>query len=141
MSTPSRRVLIFSLAVAVTQVPAAAQGRNYGRSQVITQQGIAATSQVLASQAAVQILTKGGSAVDAAITANAVLSVVEPMKDGLGGDLFAMYWDAKTGKQQGLNSSGAAPRGLTPEFLANKGVKTMPQSGIHSVTEIGRAHV
>src|SRR5262245_1125414 len=128
MSTAFRRVLIFSLAFAATHVPAAAQGRNYGRSQVITQQGIAATSQVLASQAAVQILAKGGSAVDAAITANAVLSVVEPMKDGLGGDLFAIYWDAKTGKLQGINSSGSAPRGLTPEFLAGKGVKTMPQS-------------
>src|SRR5580693_7549335 len=92
------------------------QGRNYGRSQVITQQGIAATSQTLASQAAVQILARGGSAVDAAITANAVLAVVEPMKDGLGGDLFALYWDAKTGKLQGLNASGPAPRGLTPEF-------------------------
>ena len=85
------RVWICLLTVAATCVPASAQGRNYERSQVITQQGIAATSQVLASQAAVQILTKGGSAVDAAITANAMLSVVEPMKDGLGGDLFAMY--------------------------------------------------
>src|SRR5436309_428191 len=84
------------------------QGRNYGRSQVITQQGIAATSQPLASQAAVQILARGGSAVDAAIAANAVLAVVEPMKDGLGGDLFALYWDSKTGKLQGLNASGPA---------------------------------
>ncbi len=137
MGTAARRVCIVSLALAVSHIPVAAQGRNYGRSQVITQQGIAATSQVLASQAAVQILARGGSAVDAAITANAVLSVVEPMKDGLGGDLFAMYWDAKTGKLQGLNASGSAPRGLTPEFLAGKGVKTMPQSGIHTFTVPG----
>ncbi|HSR06976.1 MAG TPA: gamma-glutamyltransferase [Bryobacteraceae bacterium] len=121
----------------IPQAPLAAQGRNYGRSQVITQQGIAATSQTLASQAAVQILARGGTAVDAAIAANAVLAVVEPMKNGLGGDLFALYWDAKTGKLQGLNSSGPAPRALSPEFLAKHGVKTMPQEGIHSFTVPG----
>src|SRR3984893_2355501 len=111
-----------------------AQARDYGRSMVITQQGIAATSQTLASQAAAQILAKGGSAVDAAIAANAVLAVVEPMMNGLGGDLFALYWDAKSGKLTGLNASGPAPRGLSPDFLAKQGVKTMPQAGIHSVT-------
>src|SRR5258706_16321117 len=84
------------------------QGRNYGRSMVITQQGIAATSQTLASQAAAQILARGGSAVDAAICANAVLAVVEPMMNGLGGDLFALYWESKTGKLTGLNASGPA---------------------------------
>ena len=112
-------------------------GRNYGRSMVIAQQGIVATSQTLASQAGAQILAAGGSAVDAAIAANAVLSVLEPMMDGPGGDLFVLYWDAKTGKLTGLNSSGPAPRGLTPQFLAAKGIKTMPASGIHSVTVPG----
>jgi len=121
----------------IPQAPLAAQGRNYGRSQVITQQGIAATSQTLASEAAVQILARGGTAVDAAIAANAVLAVVEPMKNGLGGDLFALYWDAKTGKLQGLNSSGPAPRALSPEFLAKQGIKSMPQQGIHSFTVPG----
>ena len=87
-----------------------AQGRNYGRSMVISQQGIVATSQVLASQAGAQILARGGSAVDAAIAANAVLAVTEPMMDGLGGDLFVIYWDAKTGKLTGLNASGPAPK-------------------------------
>ena len=114
-----------------------AAGRNYGRSMVITQQGIGATSQTLASQAAAQILAKGGSAVDAAIAANAVLGVVEPMWNGLGGDLFVLYWDAKTGKLTGLNASGPAPRGLSPEFLAKQGVKSMPQIGIHTVTVPG----
>ena len=90
------------------------QGRNYGRSMVITQQGIAATSQTLASSAAAQILAKGGSAGDAAIAANAVLAVVEPMKTGLGGDLFVMYWEANTGKLAGLNASGGAPKALSP---------------------------
>src|SRR5215470_11243226 len=93
------------------------QGRDQGRSMTITQQGIVATSQTPASQAGVQILARGGSAVDAAIAANAVLAVTEPMMDGLGGDLFVIYWDAATGKLTGLNASGPAPRGLTPEFL------------------------
>jgi gamma-glutamyltranspeptidase/glutathione hydrolase len=114
-----------------------AEGRNYGRSMVITQQGIAATSQTLASSAAAQILAKGGSAVDAAIAANTVLAVVEPMKTGLGGDLFVMYWEANTGKLVGLNASGTAPKALTPEFLAKQGVKTMPGYGLHSFTVPG----
>ncbi len=112
-------------------------GRSYGRSMVITKQGIAATSNALASQAAAQILARGGSAADAGIAANAMLSVVEPMKCGLGGDLFVMYWTAADGKLTGLNASGPAPRALTPEFLAAKGVKSMPQSGIHSFTVPG----
>src|SRR6266436_541160 len=112
-------------------------GRNYGRSMVITQQGIAATSQTLASQAGAQILAHGGSAVDAAIAANAVLGVVEPMMDGIGGDLFVLYWDAKSGKLTGLNASGPAPRGLTPDFLTRQGLKTMPTNGIHSITVPG----
>src|SRR5712691_2050778 len=137
MTPATRFACLLVLAMVPLSLPAFGQGRNYGRSQVITQQGIAATSQTLASQAAVQILTRGGTAVDAAITANAVLAVVEPMKNGLGGDLFALYWDAKTGKLQGLNASGPAPRALTPEFLARQGVKTMPQQGIHSFTVPG----
>jgi gamma-glutamyltranspeptidase/glutathione hydrolase len=114
-----------------------ADGRDYGRSMVISQQGIAATSHPLASQAAAQILAKGGSAVDAAIAANAVLSVVEPFKDGLGGDLFALYWEASSKKLTGINASGPAPKALNPEFLAAQNIKTMPQQGIHSVTVPG----
>jgi gamma-glutamyltranspeptidase/glutathione hydrolase len=112
-------------------------GRNYGRSMVISQQGIAATSQVLASQAAAQTLAEGGSAADAAIAANAVLGVVEPMMNGMGGDLFVLYWEAKTGTLTGLNASGPAPRALCPEFLANRGMNTMPDCGIHCVTVPG----
>src|SRR5580698_8638007 len=130
---------IFPLFIAVFWLVDAifGQGRNYGRSMVISKQGIAATSQTLASQAAAQILAKGGSAVDAAIAANAVLGLVEPMMDGIGGDMFAMFWDAKTGKLTGWNGSGPAPRALSPKFLADKGVKTMPAAGIHSVTVPG----
>ncbi len=112
-------------------------GRNYGRSMVITQQGIAATSQPLASQAAASILARGGSAIDAAIAANAVLGLVEPMMCGIGGDLFVLYWDAKTGELTGLNASGPAPRGLSPEFLAAHSVKAMPTAGIYTVTVPG----
>jgi gamma-glutamyltranspeptidase / glutathione hydrolase len=112
-------------------------GRNYGRSQVITQQGVVATSQALASQAGAQILAEGGSAVDAAIAANAVLGVVEPMMDGIGGDLFVLYWDAKNGELTGLNASGPAPRALSPAFLATSGITTMPPAGIHAVTVPG----
>jgi gamma-glutamyltranspeptidase/glutathione hydrolase len=121
----------------IALAPVYGQGRNYGRSMVIAQQGIAATSQTLASQAAAQILAKGGSAIDAAIAANAVLAVVEPMKTGLGGDLFVLYWEAGTGKLVGLNASGPAPKALSPEFLAKQGIKTMPNRGIHSFTVPG----
>src|SRR6516164_3235500 len=113
------------------------QGRNYGRSMVITQQGVAATSQTLASSAAAQILARGGSAADAAIAANAVLAVVEPMKAGLGGDLFVIYWEAGTGKLAGLNASGPAPKALSPQFLAKRDIQSMPLAGIHTFTVPG----
>ena len=116
---------------------AQAIGRDYGRSMTISQRGISATSQVLASQTGAQILARGGSAVDAAIAANAVLGVTEPMMTGLGGDLFVIYWDAKTGQLTGLNSSGPAPKALTPEYLKKQGINRMPGNGIHSVTVPG----
>ena len=74
---------------------------------------------------------------DAAIAANAVLGVTEPMMNGVGGDLFLLYWDAKTGKLYGLNASGWAPRGLSIEYLKQKGNLQMPQAGIDSVTVPG----
>jgi len=114
-----------------------AQGRSYGRSMVITRQGIVATSQALASQAGVQILERGGSAVDAAIAANAVLAVMEPDMDGIGGDLFVLYWQTSTGNLTGLNASGPAPRALSPDFLKQAGFTKMATEGIHSVTVPG----
>src|SRR5256712_12022150 len=92
-----------------------AQDRSHARSMVITRYGIVAASHVQASQVGAQILARGGSAVDAAIAANAVLGVTEPMMNGIGGDLFALYWDAKIGKLYGLNASGWAPQSLTIE--------------------------
>ena len=111
--------------------------RSYGRSMVVTPYGIVATSYVQASQAGARILEQGGSAIDAGIAANAVLGVAEPMMNGVGGDLFAIYWDAKTGKLYGLNASGWAPKALTIEHLRAKDVTRMPQQGIDSVTVPG----
>src|SRR4051794_2761201 len=113
---------------------AAAQDRSQARSMVISQRGIVATSQTLASQAGAQILARGGSAIDAAIAANATLGVVEPESCGMGGDLFAIYQDGKTGKVAGINASGWAPQALTIEALKKLGSSTMPQEGIQSVT-------
>ncbi len=111
--------------------------RDYGRSMTITRHGIAATSQILASQAGAEMLARGGSAADAAIAANAVLGLVEPMMDGIGGDLFSLYWDAKSGKLYGLNASGWTPKGMTLDYYVKKGVQTMPGSGIDSATVPG----
>lgn len=127
-------LLVFLVAMALEGL---AQDRSYGRSMVITDRGIVATSQYLASQAGAQILARGGSALDAAIAANAVLGVTEPMMNGMGGDLFLIYWDAKTGKLYGLNSSGWAPRGLSIAYLKQHGITSMPQHGINSVTVPG----
>ena len=131
-----RACILFSLVLAAA-VAIAAQDRSYGRSMVINDGGIVATSHTLASQAGAQILARGGSAIDAAIAANAVLGVTEPMMNGIGGDLFLLYWDAKTGKLYGLNSSGWAPRGLSIEYLKQKGDMQMPQAGIDTVTVPG----
>jgi gamma-glutamyltranspeptidase / glutathione hydrolase len=113
------------------------QDRSHARSMVISRYGIVATSHAQASAAGAQILSHGGSAVDAAIAANAVLGVTEPMMNGMGGDLFAIYWDAKAGKLYGLNASGWAPRKLTIEHLKSKGATSMPAEGIDSVTVPG----
>ena len=99
------------------------------RSAVIARHGMAATSQPLASVAAIQILQQGGNAVDAAIAANAVLGVVEPMSCGIGGDLFAIVWDARTQSLHGLNASGRSPRAATREFFESQGLKAVPVHG------------
>lgn len=124
-------------AFTISMTPSFSQDRNQMRSMVVSRHGIVATSQTLASQAGAQVLARGGSALDAAIAANAALAVVEPMMNGLGGDLFVIYREAKTGKLTGLNASGPAPRALTIEFLASKGIRSMPQQGIHSVSVPG----
>ena len=118
-------------------VQADSQRLTQGRSVVMTRGGIVAAESPLAAQAGAQVLARGGSAVDAAIAANAVMGVVSPMMNGIGGDLFAMVYDAKSGRRFGMNASGWAPRGLTPEFLRAHGFDTMPRRGIHAVTVPG----
>src|SRR5689334_3169117 len=110
---------------------------NVGRSIVSTKFGIVAASQPLAARAGVAMLERGGNAVDAAIAANAAIGLMEPAMNGIGGDLFVIYYEAKTGKTYGLNSSGWAPSGLTLELMKSKGYSAMPGSGIYSVTVPG----
>jgi gamma-glutamyltranspeptidase/glutathione hydrolase len=117
--------------------PPVPKARPQTRSMVMTRFGIVATSQTLASQAGAQILELGGNAVDAAIAANAVLGLVEPTSNGLGGDLFAIVYEAKTGKLYGLNASGWAPAKLTIDYVRSQGHQTMPQRGILTVTVPG----
>ncbi|HWZ24053.1 MAG TPA: gamma-glutamyltransferase [Verrucomicrobiae bacterium] len=117
--------------------PLQAQDRSQGRSMVISRDGIVAAESPLAAQAGVRILEHGGNAVDAAIAANAAMSVVAPMMNGIGGDLFVIVYDVKANKLYGLNASGWAPKDLTIEFLHNHGLRDMPQHGIYAVTVPG----
>lgn len=114
-----------------------ADGPPAKRSEVIATHGMAATSQPLATQIAVDVLKAGGSAVDAAIAANAALGLMEPTGSGIGGDLFAIVWDPKTQKLHGYNGSGRAPEGLTIEFVRSKGLDAIPPSGPLPVTVPG----
>ncbi|MCF6332428.1 MAG: gamma-glutamyltransferase [Draconibacterium sp.] len=99
------------------------------RSEVIAQNGMACTSQPLATQAALDILKSGGNAIDAAIAANAVLGLVEPTGSGMGGDLFAIVWDSKTKKLYGLNASGRSPYDLTLEYFKKHEYEKIPSLG------------
>ncbi len=113
-------------------------GRSFvTRSPAVGKNGMAATSQPLATLAAIEILKSGGNAVDAAIAANAVLGVTEPMSCGLGGDLFAIVWDARTKKLYGLNASGRSPRRLTLEEFQRRKLQYVPRLGPLSVTVPG----
>ncbi len=114
-----------------------AQDRWQARSMVISRHGIVASEHPLASQVGAWILARGGHAVDAAIAANALMGVVAPMSNGIGGDLFALVYEASTGQLHGLNASGWAPSGLSIEFLKRQGQRTMPERGVHTVTVPG----
>ena len=99
------------------------------RSEILARNGMAATSQPLATQVALDILKKGGSAMDAAIAANAVLGLVEPASCGIGGDIFAIVWEAKSEKLYGFNGSGRAPKSLSIDYFMDKGMKYVPFLG------------
>lgn len=128
-------LMIAGLNMALVQPPEVSAGdRPYGplgktRSTVHARRGMAATSQPLAALAAIRTLEAGGNAIDAAIAANAVIGVVEPMSCGLGGDLFAVIWDAKSQKLYGLNASGRAPYAATIEYFKAKGYQSIPAQG------------
>ena len=126
----------------IVPIAAMASDRSVGktfvtRSEVIAQHGMAATSQPLATQAALDILKQGGNAVDAAIAANSMLALMEPTGCGLGGDLFAIVWDTRTETLHGLNSSGRSPYSLTLEHFKKLGLKKIPDRGPLSVSVPG----
>src|ERR1700742_2387236 len=108
-----------------------------GRSMVVSKFGIVSTPQFLASQAGAHILEQGGNAIDAAIAANAVMGVVQPYVNGIGGDLFAIVYEAKTGKLYGLNASGWTPKALTIEYLKAHGIDKLPAISVHTITVPG----
>ena len=110
------------------------------RSVVMARNGMVCTSQPLASQAGIALLRKGGNAFDAIVGAAAVLNVVEPMMTGIGGDMFAIAWDAKEGKLVGLNGSGRSSSRATAEAFRAKGYRTVPTHGPDSVTVPGAFH-
>ncbi len=129
--------VLFALLAVLLVLPAAAAsagdritGRPFAtRSEVIARHGMAATSQPLATQIALDVLKQGGSAVDAAIAANAALGLMEPTGCGIGGDLFAIVWDPETKKLHGLNASGRSPKALTREHFAKEGISEIPKFG------------
>jgi len=125
---------IFTIFITLLTIQLVAQDRINGlnfatRSEVIAQNGMAATSQPLATQAALDILKSGGNAIDAAIAANAVLGLVEPTGNGIGGDLFAIVWDAKTEQLYGLNASGRSPYELTLDYFKENEYESIPALG------------
>lgn len=126
----------------VTAIASQAQFRHTGqsfatRSETIAKNGMVATSQPLATEVGLDVLKKGGTALDAAIAANAVLGLVEPTGNGIGGDIFALIWDAKTRKLYAFNGSGRSPQSLTMDFFKAKSMDDIPGSGALSVSVPG----
>ena len=114
-----------------------AQDRSQARSMVISRNGVVAAESPLAAQAGTKILEHGGNAIDAAIAANAMMGVVAPMLNGIGGDLFVIFYDVKGKRLYGLNASGWAPKELTIEHLRQQGLREMPQHGVNTITVPG----
>ena len=141
-----RAILLAVCSILLTGSVAMAADRITGepfatRSEVIAPTAMAATSQPLATQIGLSILQQGGSAVDAAIAANAALGLMEPTGSGIGGDLFAIVWDAKTGTLHGLNASGRSPLGLTVEGMKDeldrRGLSAIPPYGMLPISVPG----
>ena len=132
-------VTALSLTVPDAQLPGDRPAANphATRSVVMARNGVVATSQPLASAAGLRVLQQGGNAIDAAVTAAAVLSVVEPTMNGVGGDLFAIVYDAKTRTVRGLNASGRAAAAATPEEYRRRKLDEIPYRGVLSVSVPG----
>jgi len=129
-----KRYMLLSIILALLFTTIHGQDRLTGkpfatRSEVIAQHGMACTSQPLATQVALDILKQGGNAIDAAIAANAVIGLMEPTGSGIGGDLFAIIWDSKTGQLYGLNASGRSPKSLTLDYFKKTGFERIPSHG------------
>jgi gamma-glutamyltranspeptidase/glutathione hydrolase len=143
LSTLGRRVTISTMLTSIlvmnNLIMAQEQSiaRNAGRSVVRAEHGMVATSQPLASQVGLDVLKRGGNAVDAAIAMAAMLNVTEPMMTGVGGDMFALVYWAKTKELKGLNASGRAPSSLSLDYFASHNIKQMPQTGMGSITVPG----
>jgi gamma-glutamyltranspeptidase/glutathione hydrolase len=142
----SKRIFMLSILVGVLVLANLSVANAYdrvtgktfaSRSEVIAQHGMAATSQPLATQVALDILKSGGNAIDAAIAANAMLGLVEPTGSGIGGDLYAIIWDAKKQKLHGLNASGRSPQTLTLEYFKEQGITAIPKFGALPVSVPG----
>ena len=134
MTHPTRLRWIFSIMVSLPITMTRAHDRPTGpmqktRSAVVARGGVAATSQPLAAQAAIRVLQEGGNAIDAAIAANAVIGVVEPMSCGVGGDLFVIVWDSETKTLHGLNASGRSPYKATIDAYHERDLETIPVEG------------
>lgn len=122
--------LLWMLSISVSQGQDRIIGKHFTtRAEILAQNGMAATSHPLATQIAIDILKRGGSAVDAAIAANAALGLMEPTGSGIGGDIFAIVYEAETGKLHGLNGSGRSPKSLTLDFFREKGMNSIPAYG------------
>ena len=123
-----------AMVLAMAVIPAMAAdrvtGKNFAtRSEVIAPQAMAATSHPLVTQIALGVMKDGGNAIDAAIAANAALGLMEPTGNGIGGDLFAIVWDANSEQLYGLNASGRSPRSLTLEYFTEQGMESIPPYG------------
>ena len=134
--------ILVAFVSAVTTTKSQAEDRITGRrfatrSEVISRKAMAATSQPLATQVALDVMRRGGNAIDAAIAANATLGLMEPTGNGIGGDLFAIVWDAKTQKLYGLNASGRSPKALTMDVFREKKISKIPSLGALPVSVPG----
>ncbi len=131
-------LLILTMTASFSVAADRVTGRAFAtRSEVIARHAMAATSQPLATQIALDVLKAGGSAVDAAIAANAALGLMEPTGNGIGGDLFAIVWDPKSKRLHGLNASGRSPRSLTIEEFERRDLESVPPYGVLPVSVPG----